>query len=429
MVKLHVTKEITLENTDSEQLREALATILLHLRDPKDSTHEERLEEFDVYAGLIHNEDVLTTSAGTEFLRQLYTDVRTYTDWVVAPTPIRAMAAPTMFAYQGPLADEYYKDIYLVGGIDVSKWQAIMDWDTALAQNVSFAFVRISYSYTMRDSEYGRNASELNYRGVPWAGYHFLVPSTDINNAVREANFCMSIMDEYSHGTMSQGGKPVVVLDMETRGALSARSQQLFDYIWKWIDHVEKAGYSVVFYSSRGWLDGNLRQSDVEWLAANFAYWQAQYTTAEEPSLPNHIDENDYWQFNADGNGLGHKYGASGSQSIDLNRYMYTWERFFNEYMSDMPEPPEPPEPPDPNLPSANVTYQVRQSINKLNVREGPGTNNAAIGHLTAGDKVVFEDMGGSSAWLQIKEGKYAGSWVAVDYSGTRYMDKLSEGD
>jgi lysozyme len=422
--------KFSLENTDDEQLRLSLFDILSHLRDPSGTTVEVREKEFDAYNQQIASEGILTTEKGAVFLQSLFDDIQTYTLVDEVHTESFRLAfmltEAQKFQYQGPLADEYYKDIYTVGGVDVSRWQGRMNWDQALSQNVSYAFVRATYSNYYEDNEYENNAVDLNERAVPWAAYHFLVPTTSINNAITEATLYLDTMEKPSHGTMTKDGKPLAVLDLESRGTLVAKSQQLFDYIWKWIDTVEKAGYSIIIYSSAGWMNSNLRQQDIDWLMENYPYWHAQYTTAQNPNLPSGVTTNDHWQYSADGNGLGHKYGASGSHAIDINRWMGTWDEFTTKYMADAEIPPvDPPiDPPDPPVePPSETTYVVKNWVNGMNVRTGPGTSYASVGSLKTGDEVVLGDMGGSSAWIKIKEGEYAGMWAAVDYNSTRYMD------
>ena len=420
-----------LENTDSEQLKLAMLQVILSLTAKSDVSLSNRTEEFSAYSRVIFAEPILAKPDGKEYLSALFRDITTYAEWYTSSKELTTQLDGTAFVYLGPLADEYYPATYLVGGIDVSKWQGTVDWSKALAKNVSYVFARISYSYTTPDSEYPINSSELSRLQVTWAGYHFLVPASDINTAVKEADLCLKIMGETSHGTMTIEDKPVVVLDLETRGTLQAKSQELFDYIWKWVDTMQKAGYAIIFYSSKGWLDGNLREQDVEWLMSIAPYWHAQYTTAKVPTLPNYVDKASHQQFSADGNGLGHEYGASGSQAIDLNRFFGTWESFKQMYLGggDIPTPippdPDPePEPPEPEPPAGDVTYVVAPDVTSLNVRSGPGTSYAVVGSMAAGDETVMNDMGGSSAWLQIKGGDLDGKWAAVDYQNKRYMNR-----
>jgi hypothetical protein len=54
-----------------------------------------------------------------------------------------------------------------------------------------------------------------------------------------------------------------------------------------------------------------------------------------------------FWQFSADGNGLGHEYGATGSHAIDINRFNGDAEAFAAYIGAEvLPDPPDPPEEP-----------------------------------------------------------------------------------
>ncbi|MCF0135059.1 MAG: N-acetylmuramoyl-L-alanine amidase [Lachnospiraceae bacterium] len=68
-------------------------------------------------------------------------------------------------------------------------------------------------------------------------------------------------------------------------------------------------------------------------------------------------------------------------------------------------------------VPDAFVPYLVEVSITNLNIRTGPGTDNAATGHFTG--KGVFTivdeaDGQGASRWGRLKSGT---GWISLDYA------------
>jgi len=64
-------------------------------------------------------------------------------------------------------------------GIDVSRCQKEIDWQQALNQEISFAFIKSSEGNKIIDSQFERNMAETARLGIPRGIYHFLKPSHD----------------------------------------------------------------------------------------------------------------------------------------------------------------------------------------------------------------------------------------------------------
>ncbi|WP_421726276.1 GH25 family lysozyme [Bauldia sp.] len=62
---------------------------------------------------------------------------------------------------------------YPVRGIDVSHHQGTIDWPAVAADDVAFAYVKVSEGGDHRDREFGRNIAEANRLGLPVGAYHF----------------------------------------------------------------------------------------------------------------------------------------------------------------------------------------------------------------------------------------------------------------
>jgi lysozyme len=62
---------------------------------------------------------------------------------------------------------------YSVHGIDVSRWQGVIDWPTARAHGVNFAFIKATEGGDHADPAFRRNWDGAAAAGVPRAGYHF----------------------------------------------------------------------------------------------------------------------------------------------------------------------------------------------------------------------------------------------------------------
>lgn len=58
-------------------------------------------------------------------------------------------------------------------GIDVSHHQGRIDWDAVVADDVAFAYVKVSEGGDHRDREFEHNLAEANRLGLPVGAYHF----------------------------------------------------------------------------------------------------------------------------------------------------------------------------------------------------------------------------------------------------------------
>ena len=88
-----------------------------------------------------------------------------FKDAKVAPVRF-AETDPVDFPGKGP-------DSYAVHGTDVSKYQGEIDWQTARANGVSFAFVKATEGGDRVDDNFASNYASAKAAGVPRAAYHF----------------------------------------------------------------------------------------------------------------------------------------------------------------------------------------------------------------------------------------------------------------
>ncbi|MEQ8706578.1 MAG: GH25 family lysozyme [Phaeodactylibacter sp.] len=69
---------------------------------------------------------------------------------------------------------------YEVHGIDVSHYQADIDWNVVAAQGVQFAFVKASEGMTLIDTLFCENWFELKEANIRRGAYHFFRPRTPV---------------------------------------------------------------------------------------------------------------------------------------------------------------------------------------------------------------------------------------------------------
>jgi len=132
-------------------------------------------------------------------------------------------------------------------GIDVSYYQAEIDWDKVKAAGRDFAFIRVSDGTKFEDPRFEANWSGARDAGVVRGAYQYFRPSED---PVAQANVLVAKM-----GTLAPDDLPPV-LDVEiTEGLSSLRLQQK---VHTWLLTVEAAtGRKPIVYTMAG-MSGSL---------------------------------------------------------------------------------------------------------------------------------------------------------------------------
>ena len=95
----------------------------------------------------------------------------------------------------------------------------------------------------------------------------------------------------------------------------------------------------------------------------------------------------------------------------------YTMDTFRKAVKAAMSETAAPTPAPEDKPATSGVPYKVRESIDDLNIRKGPGTNYAKTGRFTG--KGVFtitavSDGKGATKWGKLKSGA---GWISLDYA------------
>jgi hypothetical protein len=139
-----------------------------------------------------------------------------------------------------------------------------------------------------------------------------------------------------------------------------------------------------MIYTSAGWWNANILSS---WQCIN-KLWDANWTTAPVPMIPHGWVDWLFWQYSADGNGLGKKYGsgADGDKDMDLDKFHGNADLFNQLFKVTLPPtpPPPPPAPIDPIVPIKHVIINT----GALNMRSLPQANSTDLGTLAMNDDV-----------------------------------------
>jgi lysozyme len=184
---------------------------------------------------------------------------------------------------------------YEVHGIDVSHYQARINWDTISTQDIHFAFVKATEGLTFKDSLFNYNWQEMKRINIKKGAYHFFHPTLPAEDQAH--NFISTV-------ELEAGDLPPV-LDVEVLRNTS--HIRLITGIRTWLYLVEiEYGIKPIIYT-------NLKFYN-KYLAGQFddyPVWIARYNN-KEPSLACGRD----WQFWQYGN-RGRMSGIEGD--VDFN--------------------------------------------------------------------------------------------------------------
>lgn len=213
-----------------------------------------------------------------------------------------------------------------VTGIDVSSWNGAMDWAVAKSRGISFAYIRAGYSNSVRDVKLNANRDGCTAQAIAFGLYWYLyIGRTYKDHAV-----------SFYNAWLENPGQLPPVMDCETTTLNTAGT---LTWIKNCVTEFEqRAGVPVVIYTSPGWWNGRVARN--AWANAK-KLWVAHWTNLASPILPYDWTAWKFWQWSADGNGLGRYYGSlDGDLDMDLNRYNGSLTDFYSEYSIQPPPPP-----------------------------------------------------------------------------------------
>ncbi|MEM8875265.1 MAG: glycoside hydrolase family 25 protein [Planctomycetota bacterium] len=221
-------------------------------------------------------------------------------------------------------------------GIDVSQFQGTMNWETAYDNDIRFAFVRStrgglsSATGQVFDTRFDENIAALGTladagKPIYHSAYHFARPDT-IPNGASNADIANAAIAEATHFVNVAGytmvpGNLRPVLDLEAGGDNLTRAELSF-WANTFMDEVERqTGAEPLIYMNTNYavnfIDGSLADRDL-WIANWNQTSYGNPVTGNGGPPTGAIPDWAFWQYSADGNGMGATFGAS-STDLDLN--------------------------------------------------------------------------------------------------------------
>ncbi len=188
-------------------------------------------------------------------------------------------------------------------GIDVSHYQGAIKWDDVKQDGIVFAFAKATGGNTYTDPEFAHNWHNLRAEGMIRGAYHFFYPHDD---ATTQANHFIATVN--GQGGLIPGDLPPV-LDVKITDNMP--NNQIVQGMTTWLTVVEQAlGCKPIIYVSSSFANEHLGDN-----FSNYPLWIANYTTHDQPTLPNAWFIWSFWQYSQNG-------GVTGVDgAVDVDKY------------------------------------------------------------------------------------------------------------
>lgn len=205
-------------------------------------------------------------------------------------------------------------------GIDVSKWNGIINWTQAKKAGVEFAILREGYGKenpSQKDKMFEQNYQGCIANNIPVGVYHYSYADS-VSDAKLEAQFCLKNIK----------GKNLlypVVFDIEDKEILKLSTRLRTDICKAFCDTIEDSGYYAMIYCNLNWLNSYLYKDE---LINRYDLWLAQWGT-DKPSVSCGM-----WQYSDKGSIL----GISGNVDLNISYLDYPGlikARGLNNYKSN----------------------------------------------------------------------------------------------
>lgn len=212
-------------------------------------------------------------------------------------------------------------------GIDVSKWQGIIDWIRVKEAGVNYAIIRIGYSGSstgkiVEDEQAAYNLQKAISSGIK-VGVYFFSSAITKEEALNEAKWVADYIAPYKITYP-------VVFDMENYNNIDNRMYSLTkidrtNLAITFLDYIKNLGYIPMFYNSKNELINN-KEWETDRLEARYKMWVARYPDIDY-KVGDKLDyEGDYhiWQYTDKGkiNGISGYVDLNASYMGELTKYV-----------------------------------------------------------------------------------------------------------
>ena len=276
----------------------------------------------------------------------------------------------------------------LTPGIDVSRWQGLIDWPQVAAAGYRFAAIRATVGDFLLDPFFTQNYDGASAAGLLVTAYHVHVANRPSAGQI----------DRFFQALDGRKTDLPLVLDVErvdgkSRDEITASLHECQQLV------AERDERRPVIYTANWYWANNLKRS-AKW--KKNPLWVANYG-ATSPFLPPDWDTWKFWQYTDRGS----VPGVSAART-DLNWFNGSDDELLAYAGIDL----------DLRLPPAPLARAVVEVV-RLSHRSGPGMNFDPLGDLVRGQILGINLIDGDDVWLEFEAGK----WVSLAFHGNRFID------
>jgi len=263
-----------------------------------------------------------------------------------------------------------------VPGIDVSYWDAGIDWPKVRATGQRYVFVKATEGDFYADPTFDDNWLGAKKAGLLRGAYHFFRCNVDPKKqATKFIDYVRTVNDD---------GELPPVLDLESNDGQT--KEKVISRAKTWLDLVEAAfGKKPIIYSGQYFLQDYFSEAGggpPAW-AKDYPLWLAQYPNnyveGMQPYLPRGWFKWTFWQYSEKGkvNGI--------NASVDMNLFNGTLEEFYK--FAGAPVVTEKPPTPQKHTVTAGDSFESIANKYGVTVRELVGAN---LQLLKPGDQLTI---------------------------------------
>ena len=323
-------------------------------------------------------------------------------------------------------------------GIEVSYWNAEIDWAKVKNEGIDFAFVKATEGDFYYDPTFDDNWIGTKSVGIPRGAKHFFRANVD---PVKQAECFIAAVQ-----VMGDLGELPPLLDLETiDGKLS---EDIIPSVKIWLDLVEKAfGKKPIIYSGQFFLQDNFSEAGGNppaWAQVYplfIASYPSTYVEESQPPLPRGWATWLFWEYTEKGTIDGVNSNAEMSvfngSVEDLQAYIATVNNVTNQQLSTT----------IPGLTQASTAGPTSKSWSSVSaeipadfpspfirLRNYPDLNSTVMGSVEPGDQVLvtaYTINGWIWYQLDVPTRGIEGAWISgvIELGGKNYASVVSSTD
>lgn len=283
-------------------------------------------------------------------------------------------------------------------GIDVARYQGTIDWAQVAASGIDFVMVRVGYrADTTReicaDTNAKFNMQEAQKNGIKVGAYFFSTAATT-QEAVEEADWTADFIAQY------QITYPVAYdcegFDQPDSAQYHLTNAQRTDIAIAFLQEIYSRGYTPMFYSSMGELNGNAKW-DTDRIAGTYRIWVSQYPAAPYPqtTASSYSGTHAMWQYTNRGTVDGI------SRPVDVNVAYFGYEGTAEAQSEETPEEAHADVEALMNFRSVSENVTAKDSTNLRNI-PSQGTDSTVVYTLRNGETIARTGIS-DSGWSRLE--------------------------